>query len=265
MQHQIVELARQAGQAIMPYWHSGSALTVQDKADNTPVTQADLAAQQVIAEGLQVITPDIPVISEEQAQVPAEQRLAWPQCWIVDPLDGTRGFIAHCEEFTVNIALADSQHNVILGVIYVPVLDHCYYATKGEGAFRQLGNQAPERLQTRPFSPDTMHVLIGHYHNLDRVPAALQPGDACSLSSVNSSLKFCLLAAGEADLYPRMGPTNEWDTAAGQCILEEAGGKVVDFSGQSLQYNARQTLLNPEFLALGDASQFDRIMALVQS
>lgn len=258
----LADLVRAAGHAIMPYYHHIKALKVQQKLDNTPVTAADVAAHTVIMQGLQQITPSIPAISEEaNCWAAFEERVNWPYCWLVDPLDGTRGFIDHLAEFTVNVALIH-QHQPVLGMIYEPVHDQLFYGLKGQGAYHWENGQW-QPLPGKKIDWQHLMVMLGNYHKPGKVERLFQDYPF-TLCRVNSSLKFGKMALGEADIYPRFGPTSEWDTAAGHCILKEVGGDVVDFAGQSLQYNAKDSLLNPYFVALTDCNAKSKVFNLLK-
>lgn len=244
----IVALSRQAGDAIMAVYEHG--VEVQQKHDDSPLTQADLAAHDIITQGLEKLTPDIPVISEESASIPFNVRREWRTYWLVDPLDGTREFIKRNGEFTVNIALID-DHQPVLGVVYAPALNLLFYATTGGGAYRQLKNQTPQAIRARAFDPTQVTVVGSRSHAGERLIAFLEHIGPHMLISMGSSLKICLVAEGRADVYPRLGPTSEWDTAAAQCVLKEAGGRLIGTDSRPFRYNTKDSLLNPEFFASG--------------
>ena len=248
----ILALAHEAASAILHVY--GAAFEVERKADASPLTEADLAAHRCIVEGLERLTPDIPVLSEESAEeVPTLLRRQWPQLWLVDPLDGTREFVKRNGEFTVNIALIDDGVPVF-GVIQAPVTGAMWHAQRGGGAFRRAGDAGDTTIRTRVPATAPLQVAASRSHRDPRTQAMLDRiGDAAPVA-LGSSLKFCRLAEGGMDVYPRFGPTSEWDTAAGQCILEAAGGCVIDREGRAFRYNQRDTLLNGDFLALGDPS-----------
>jgi 3'(2'), 5'-bisphosphate nucleotidase len=245
-------LARTAGRAIVEIYDSDFA--VQHKDDNSPLTAADLAAHRAIVDGLKVLTPRIPVLSEEAAeQVPWGVRSGWPRYWLVDPLDGTREFVKRNGEFTVNIALIE-EHAPVLGVVFAPVLDEMYYGWRGRHAFAETrGRDGRSELRTRPRAMPLI-VAGSRSHGDARTAAALDRLGPHELKPLGSSLKFCRAAHGDVDLYIRYGLTSEWDTAAGQCVLEQAGGGVTQMSGEALRYNTKESLLNPDFIAFGDAS-----------
>ncbi len=243
-------LAVEAGARILEVYDSDFA--VQHKADQSPLTEADMAAHRHILAGLQQLTPDIPVLSEESASVPYAERRQWRRYWLVDPLDGTREFVKRNGEFTVNIALIEDGRPV-LGVVQVPVLDIQYYACAGGGAWRQDDAGTPQRLQVRPLDGGPIRVAGSRSHRGDSLQRFLARIGEHELISMGSSLKLCLVAEGRADVYPRLGPTSEWDTAAAQCVVEQAGGQVTDLDLQPLRYNTKDSLLNPHFLVFGDA------------
>ena len=253
MLEQVIAIARRAGERIIEIYERD--FDVEQKDDRSPLTEADMAAHRVIVEQLRAIKPELPVLSEESAAVPFEERSTWSRYWLVDPLDGTREFIKRNGEFTVNIALIDA-HEPVLGVIVVPVTGVCYYASRGHGAFVQRGTAPSRPIQVRAL--DRAHVVVAgsRSHAGEALIAFLDRLGSHELVSMGSSLKFCLVAEGKADVYARLGPTSEWDTAAAHCIVTEAGGRVTDTAMQPLRYNTKESLLNPYFFASAD-TQFD--------
>jgi 3'(2'), 5'-bisphosphate nucleotidase len=248
----VLAIARQAGREILEVYRSD--FVVEMKADRSPLTAADRAAHRVIAKELARLTPGVPVWSEESAAAPFEERSRWTRFWLVDPLDGTTEFVKRNGEFTVNLALIEA-HQPVLGVVHVPVLDRDYFGGPGCGAFRRDGAGAACAITVRRPAQDPPRVLASRSHraaSLDRFLARLGRHE---LAVMGSSLKMCLVAEGAADVYPCLGPTSEWDTAAGQAVVEAAGGHVVDMGGQPLLYNRRAEALNPWFLAFGDATR----------
>lgn len=247
----VLDLVSAAGEAILPYWRSDVA--VQHKQDDSPVTAADLAANAVLVAGLQRLDAEIPVLSEEACDLSFEERRGWTRWWLVDPLDGTKEFIAGSEEFTVNVALIE-RGEVVFGVVGVPASGRCYYGGRQTGAWRLDAGASPVALQVRQKSPGAFTLVASRRHSSpaqERLLAGL--GDAfggLERVSVGSSLKLCLVAEGAADCYPRLGPTSQWDTAAAQGVLEGAGGEVLRIDGRPLAYEAREDYLNPDFLAL---------------
>ena len=241
-------IVARAGAAIMRVY-DGSEVAVQRKEDNSPLTQADLESQRVILEGLTESTPDIPILSEESAQAPWSERRGWRELWVVDPLDGTREFLKRNGEFTVNIALVQ-EHEPVLGIVAAPALGLLYWGALGVGAFSQ--HRGAGRLPLTVSAPQTpLRVVGSRSHPSSETAAYLSGLGPHVMSGIGSSLKFCLIAEGKADLYPRFGPTSEWDTAAGQAVLEAAGGRVTRPDGHRLRYNCRETLINGDFVAYG--------------
>lgn len=243
--------ARAGGDAILQ--HYGRTTSHQTKADASPLTQADLAAHRAILTHLSNSTPGVPVLSEESPPQAMEARLNWDTYWCVDPLDGTKEFIKGTDEFTVNIALVTGDA-AVLGVVHVPVHAVTYFAVDGL-AWKQTGNDAPVRIATRPQRADMLTVVASRDHSGPGVAAfvacAEAAGRTVEVTSKGSSLKMCLVAEGVADVYPRMVPTFEWDTAAAQAIVEAAGGGVSTLNGQRLRYN-KADLRNPSVVAWGD-------------
>ncbi len=244
-------LAAAASQQILAIYATAFAVTA--KSDNSPLTSADSASHQTIISGLKRLTPDIPVLSEESVDVPFAERSEWWRYWLVDPLDGTREFIQRNGQFTVNIALIE-HHEPVLGVVHVPVSGLCYFAARGVGAFRQERDQPPQPVGVRSLPVDKPIQVVGsRSHGGARLHQFVAALGNCNLVTIGSSLKLCRVAEGLADIYPRLGPTSEWDTAAAQAIVEVAGGQVVSVvDGQPLRYNTGESLLNPHFIVYGD-------------
>jgi len=243
-----LRIADEAGRAILDVYNSD--FTVTHKDDQSPLTQADLASHHRIVESLQSLVVEFPCLSEESAEIPYATRSTWQRYWLVDPLDGTKEFIKRNGEFTVNIALIEDGVP-ILGVVHAPVLGTSYFAARGLGAFRSRGGKR-EPIRCRATPPRPVLVVSASHRDadLDRFLAHAPPHDALSRGS---SLKFCLIAEGSADLYPRTGPTSEWDTAAGQCVAEQAGASVLALPDWTpLRYNGKPSLLNPGFVVAGE-------------
>ena len=244
----VLEIARRAGEAIIEVYE-GPDFNIEVKGDDSPLTRADVAANAIIVEGLKRLTPSIPVLSEESKQVPYEERKAWTTYWLVDPLDGTKEFIKRNGEFTVNIALV-SGGEPVLGVVFAPVLDRAYYAAKGHGAFRQDGAAAPNPIKVADYRGARLKVVASRSHAGPDLEGFLARIGDYDVVSMGSSLKLCLVAEGAAHLYPRLGPTMEWDTAASHAVVNEAGGSVTDLNDVPLAYN-KENLLNPHFMVAG--------------
>jgi len=245
-------IARRAGEAVLEIYNQEEDFEVEKKEDDSPLTRADRKANQVICEGLEELDLDFPVISEENKEIPYEQRKDYEYFWLVDPLDGTKEFIKRNGEFTINIALIKADRPV-LGVVYVPVPDELYWAVDRAGAFMvQRGEVLKLQAASFSMSDEGLKVVTSRSHlndaTKDFVDELVQPDTVAK----GSSLKFIVLAKGGAHVYPRLGPTMEWDTGAAQIILEEAGGGIqVESSGEPLRYN-KENLKNPHFIAYGD-------------
>ena len=245
----VIAIARQAGAAIMEIYAAG--FEVSQKDDASPLTAADLAAHRIIVEGLERLAPDVPVLSEESAGVPWDTRRHWATYWLVDPLDGTREFVKRNGEFTVNIALIH-HHVPVLGVVQAPVGGQVWHAVRGEQAYRRDGHRDTQ-LKTRSPATAPLKVAASRSHRDARTQGVLERMGGIEEMSLGSSLKFCRIAEGGLDVYPRFGPTSEWDTAAAQCVLHSAGGVLLAAdTGKPFRYNRRESLLNGDFIALGD-------------
>ncbi|NQV63721.1 MAG: 3'(2'),5'-bisphosphate nucleotidase CysQ [SAR86 cluster bacterium] len=263
----VITIAREAGAAIMDVY-SRDDFGIESKSDDSPLTAADLAANAVILAGLKRLAPDIPVLSEESDEVPFSERQQWLRYFLVDPLDGTKEFINRNGEFTVNIALID--HGVpVLGVVYVPVLDVLYAGLSGpkagDGAslaFVERDDQrqdiAVRKMAPRITAAESVVVVASRRHSspaMEHCMATLTSRfPTLETLNMGSSLKLCLIAEGQADLYPRLAPTSEWDTAAAHAVVIAAGGEVVDDEFVPLRYNTKAGLLNPYFYVLGDVA-----------
>lgn len=249
---QLVDISRRAGVAILE-WYDGD-MGITQKADESPLTKADLASHELINAELTRLWPDIPVLSEESADIPWETRQNWQQYWLVDPLDGTREFINHNGEFTVNIALIQ-DHEPVLGIVYVPVTGICYFGARGYGAWRQDNDSPATAIDVRQPAAEPAVIVGSRSHANPDLASQLNKLGPHEMVSMGSSLKFCHIAEGLADFYPRTGLTSEWDTAAAQAVVEAAGGQVVKIDGSPLGYNTKDTYLNPFFFVFGDPAR----------
>lgn len=256
LRDEALDVARAAGVAIVDiYGDRGSgvdAVRVDMKDDRTPVTAADMLAHELIVDELGALHPRLPVLSEESGTIPFAERHDWPAYWLVDPLDGTREFLRKNGEFTVNIALVQ-DHRPVLGVIVAPVLDVAYHAIAGGGAWKVVGDGEAVSIHVRDAPASGLTVARSRCPSVGaRMRRFLDALGTHEEIPMGASLKSCLVAEGAADVYARLGPTGEWDTAAAQVIVEEAGGRVTDMGLRGLRYNMRESLINPDFVVFGD-------------
>lgn len=262
---ELIDAAHEAGRAVMEVYKSADFGTTT-KADDSPLTRADLASNKVILERLKALTPDIPILSEESKHLAYEARQGWSRFWLVDPLDGTKEFIKQNGEFTVNIALVEGDAPT-MSVVYAPALDLTYWAAAGLGAFKGKDTPISVASYDQNQGDGTLNLVASRSHAGAETEALVElfRRDApVELVSIGSSLKLCLVADGQAHLYPRFGPTMEWDTAAAQCVVEQAGGFVRDTRGQRLRYN-KENLLNPHFIVSGSEALYSRAAGAVQA
>ncbi|MEX3071928.1 3'(2'),5'-bisphosphate nucleotidase CysQ [Vibrio alginolyticus] len=259
---QVIEIARSAGQLILDIYQK-KQYEEYTKSDETPVTSADIAAHKLITERLSELTPDIPVLSEEAADISLEQRAQWQRYWLVDPLDGTQEFIARSGDFATIIALVDNNQPT-MGVVYGPVSGVTYYAYSGKGAWKIPDMSESVRIRTHKHEQpgQSIAIAISRRQDINRITGRMSSAWNYELIPLGSAaLKACLVAEGAVDCYLRLGPTGEWDTAATQCIVEEAGGRILSTKLEPLSYNERETLENPNFIVLGDeALPWDNIL-----
>jgi 3'(2'), 5'-bisphosphate nucleotidase len=250
-------IAERASRVICDVYQSGNTLKIEKKADKSPVTIADLRAHQVIHDGLVALTPQWPVLSEEEQIPPFSTRGHWPCYWLVDPLDGTKEFIERTGEFTINIALIE-QGIATLGLIYLPLKGCAYVGVVGRGAQRVTAEGRESIRVSQSVPDDRVRVLTSRRHSGPTLEACLarlgEHFKAVERINAGSALKFCYLAEGKGDIYPRFAPCSEWDTAAGQALLEAAGGQLLDTTFSSLKYNQSESLINPHFYALAAPS-----------
>ena len=259
----VIALARKAAGEILAVYDSASFesdAAIEHKDDRSPLTAADLASHRCIVAGLRALTPEIPVLSEESKGLDIAARRQWSTFWLVDPLDGTREFIKRNGEFTVNIALVEDGV-AIWGVIQQPVTGALWHGGAGLGAFIREGDAGDVAIHARIPASAPLRIAASRSHRDERTQAVIDALPGSDVVGCGSSLKFCRIADGGIDLYPRFGPTSEWDTAAGQAILEGAGGAVLDPRGRPFRYNQRDTLLNGDFIALGDIALRGRLPA----
>ncbi len=251
LMYEVNSISHQAGEIILEYYNA--AYDINIKSDQSPVTSADLAANQFIEQQLQKLTPDIPRISEESHLKPYEERKHWPFVWLIDPLDGTRQFIKNKPDFSVNIALVHKQRP-ILGSIYLPVEQHLYYACQHGHAYKKIAHKDSQIINVSNPACATLRICSNQKNHGVSMQRFFSKCVDYQLITRGSSIKSCLVAEGSADIYPRFGPTCEWDTAAAQCIVEQAGGAIVTFEHKPLLYN-KPDLLNPAFIVVGETTK----------
>lgn len=245
-------IARAAGDAIMEVYSSDD-FGARLKSDDSPLTNADLRAHRIIVDGLAAFDPAIPVLSEEEADIPYEVRARWERYWLVDPLDGTKEFLSRNGEFTVNIALVEG-HAPVAGVVFAPAMDLLYLGARGTGALLSRAGARPQPIQVRRPPAKPLRVVGSRSHASPGLASALHALGPHEFLAIGSSLKICYVAEGAADFYPRLGPTSEWDIAAAHAVLEAAGGGLTRLDGAPLEYNCKADYLNPHFLAFGDST-----------
>ena len=256
-EERLITLARDASSAILDIYETD--FYVETKTDSSPLTLADTAAHKIIVKGLRELTPDIPIISEEAVLPEFSERSKWPMYWLVDPLDGTKEFVNRNGEFTVNIALI-AENVPLVGVVCVPVQDRTYVGNTSTMDARVYGAAGERQVKSRRFSekPTDIKVVASRSHVSNELRAYLKSIDeifsGVETISMGSSLKLCALADAEADIYPRLGPTSEWDIAAAHAVLVAAGGQIYVSDGSPLTYNMKEDILNPNFIAVGDSS-----------
>lgn len=247
------QIAFQAGEAIMQVYQSDFA--VAHKEDKSPVTEADLAADKVIETGLKAFSTGWPILSEESAKIPFETRREWPTYWLIDPLDGTREFVKRNGEFTVNIALVH-EHEVVLGAVHAPESGKTWSAARGLGAsYFSAEPSSRKSIRAAELDMENLTIMTSRSHGSKKLQAFIKEINPMKAIPSGSSIKLCMVAAGQADLYARLGLTSEWDTAAAQCVVEEAGGHLTDTQMKPLRYNTKDSLLNPEFFVFGKTNK----------
>lgn len=254
VQEALIDIVRRAGAAILDIYQSDFAVTAKD--DDSPLTQADLAAHRIIVAGLEALEPKLPIISEESRPPPFSERAAWSRYWLVDPLDGTKEFVSRNGEFTVNIALIEGDE-AVAGVVGVPAQNQIYVGDVCAGTAFRISPEGTELLRGRAMEDGRELVVVAsRSHGGERLERYLdnmtRVWPQVSRKPVGSSLKLCILAEGRADLYPRLGPTSEWDIGAAHAVLRAAGGDLWAADGQALTYNRKESFLNPEFIAAAD-------------
>jgi len=249
----VIALAKEAGTVILSHYDKEGDISVKVKEDQSPVTAADVESDQLIRAGLSKLTPSWPIISEESPIPEFDQRKDWEYFWCVDPLDGTKGFIRKTDDFVVNIALV-KDNLPVLGVVYSPTRKTVYYSNAYSRAYRQVEGEMPTEIKTRSYHPEHITMAVSRFHQSSKLKDLFNDFPQLEALERGSAIKSCYVAEGRVDIAPRLGPTCAWDTAAAQCIVEQAGGKIIDLEGKLLQYNTQESLLNPSFLVIGDPS-----------
>ena len=251
----LIKISKNAGDAIMDIYES--EFDVNFKSDQSPLTKADILSNKIICQSLKKITPDVPILSEESSTIPYHERSKWNQYWLIDPLDGTKEFIKKNGEFTTNIALI-YKNRPIFGMIHVPVSNEIFWGSKEMGSYHINGSSLSnkKKISVSQKTNDNLRIVSSRSHPSGDLKRLLDKLENFELVSIGSSLKFCLIAKGEADCYPRFGPTSEWDSAAGEAILEAAGGSVVKLNGETLKYNLKKDFINPSFFAINHKNDY---------
>ena len=256
----VVDISKEAGKAILEIYYSDFNFSI--KKDSSPITKADQISHQIITQKLRLLTPNIPILSEEDSDIPFNERSKWKKYWLVDPLDGTKEFIKKNGEFTVNIALIDN-HLPVLGIIYVPVSNQTYWGSINLGSFYIQGNSEAIQIYVSQNSNNPLTIATSASHPSKNLSTLLEKIKNYKIIKKGSSIKLCLVASGEADVYLRLGPTSEWDIAAGDAIIKFAGGNIVSISGEPLSYNLEESFLNPQFIAYNNDTNKSKFLSLL--
>ena len=257
---QLIEISKEAGKAILEVYNTD--FDYQIKEDLSPLTKADTLSHNIICEKLKRLTPDIPILSEESSDIPFNIRSSWKQYWLVDPLDGTKEFIKRNGEFTVNIALIDNNIP-ILGVIHIPVTNETYWGSKENGSFYAERDNKPEQINVSSNNTGPIRIAISRSHPSELLDHIIEEINDYEMIEKGSSIKFCLIAKGGADIYPRLGPTSEWDTAAGEAIATYAGGSMKKVDGSLMVYNKKKKLRNEYFIVAKNEELVDLFLSLI--
>ena len=259
---QLIDISIEAGDAILGIYDS--EIDVQVKSDSSPLTKADLESNSIIVKRLKNLIPNIPILSEEEAEISFDVRTKWNEYWLIDPLDGTKEFINKNGEFTVNIALI-RDHKPVFGLIHLPVKKYTYWGCEHKGSFVLDKGNNTKKIKVSKNMSEPIRIAVSRSHPSYKLTNLLDKIENYKLLKVGSSLKFCLIASGEADIYPRFGPTSEWDTAAGEAIARFAGGSMVDFENNNIIYNKGENLINPYFLVTTHQKLANKLLKLIHS
>jgi len=259
---QLIDLSIEAGDAILEIYDS--EIDVQVKSDNSPLTKADLKSNSIIVKRLKTLVPNIPILSEEEADISFNVRSKWNEYWLIDPLDGTKEFVNKNGEFTVNIALI-RDHKPIFGLIHLPIKKHTYWGCKDKGSFFLDQGNNIKKINVSNHMNQPIRIATSRSHPSEKLTNLLNKIDNYELLEVGSSLKFCLIASGEADIYPRLGPTSEWDIAAGHAIVSFAGGSIQHVDGSEIKFNEKKNYINKDFIASNSLFLAKKISSLINS
>lgn len=257
----IVDIAKKAGKTILEIYDSKFDYSIKE--DSSPLTEADQKSHEVIIKNLSLLTPDIPILSEEDSNIPYSQRSKWTKYWLVDPLDGTKEFIKRNGEFTVNIALIENKMPVI-GVIHIPVSDDTFWGSLNSGSFYARGKEDRKQINVSSRINNPLRIATSSSHPSKDLNNLLKKLENYKLIKKGSSIKLCLVSCGKAELYLRLGPTSEWDIAAGHAIIKSAGGDIIATNGEKLTYNSKDSLLNPQFIAYNNDHNSEMILSLLK-
>ena len=259
----LIKISKNAGDAIMDIYESD--FDVNLKSEQSPLTKADILSNKIICQSLKKITPDIPILSEESSDISYHERSKWNQYWLIDPLDGTKEFIKKNGEFTTNIALI-FENRPIFGMIHVPASNEIFWGSKEMGSYHLKGDSLSDmkKISASQEKKDSLRNVSSRSHPSGGLKILLEKLEKFELVSVGSSLKFCLIAKGEADCYPRLGPTCEWDTAAGEIIAESAGANIVNLENKTMKYNHKENYLNPHFLVSNSIETKKEILSIMK-
>lgn len=259
---EIIKVSQDAGKAILDIYNKSDS-DFELKEDKSPLTKADISSHNIIINSLKYLTPSIPIISEEDCGIPLKERLDWKEYWLIDPLDGTKEFIKRNGEFTVNIALI-RKNEPVLGVINIPAMEKIFWADGNNGSHSINADGKSIRMNVKKDMEGSIKIAASRSHYNNKLDSILAELEDYELINVGSSIKFCLVASGEADIYIRFGPTSEWDTAAGEAIVKFAGGRVISTIGKQISYNKKESFLNPDFIVSKNNHLLEKILKKIE-
>jgi len=255
-----IRIAKDSGEAILNIYNNSNS-NFKLKEDKSPLTKADLASHEIIVTGLKNLTPNIPILSEEDSDIPFSNRSIWYRYWLIDPLDGTKEFLKRNGEFTVNIALMENNRP-IFGIIFIPLTNRLFWGSIDHGSYEINNEEAEKKISVS--NKNRRLIATSRSHTNKKIDNLLERFDEYKVINIGSSLKFCLIANGEIDIYPRLGPTSEWDIAAGEVILKGAGGVVMDLKGSDIIYN-KEEYINPHFIAASNNDVAKEVIDLIKN